>query len=626
MLTSLCACIERRAEVEMDAKSSPVPRSSAVALSVLVALAIVSLGILHNPLERYGFMPHGHCYLWNQSLVWLHVTSDALIGISYVAISVTLAYLVYRARQDVPFGWMLLAFGLFIIACGMTHFMEVWTLWTPVYWLAGDVKLVTAAASVTTAVALPPLVPRALDLIAAAKRTEENRRLVERTNRELSAQIAERERAEAELRAARIDLERRVEERTAELARLAEENGRLYEAERAARNEAETANRVKDEFLATLSHELRTPLTPILAWVRMLNLGGLDETGVKNALASIERNARSQAQLVEDLLDVSRIVSGKLRLDVRPTELAPVVDAALEAIRPAADAKGIRLNAVLDPRSGIVGGDPERLQQIAWNLLSNAVKFTPRDGRVQVQLACVNSHVELTVSDTGCGIAPEFLPHVFERFRQADASASRVHGGLGLGLSIVRHLVEEHGGSVAVDSEGVGKGATFTVRLPLMIAPRHGREPRVHPAAAPVTLDSDRVPSLAGLRVLVVDDEPDTVEALRSILMQCDADVRGTCSADEALAVLGEWLPHVIISDIGMPGQDGYALIRAVRSASDERIRRVPAVALTAYARIEDRLRVLSAGFQMHVPKPVEPLELITIVANVAEQQGVRPL
>ncbi len=610
----------------MDAKSSPVPRSSAVALSVLVALAIVSLGILHNPLERYGFMPHGHCYLWNQSLVWLHVTSDALIGISYVAISVTLAYLVYRARQDVPFGWMLLAFGLFIIACGMTHFMEVWTLWTPVYWLAGDVKLVTAAASVTTAVALPPLVPRALDLIAAAKRTEENRRLVERTNRELSAQIAERERAEAELRAARIDLERRVEERTAELARLAEENGRLYEAERAARNEAETANRVKDEFLATLSHELRTPLTPILAWVRMLNLGGLDETGVKNALASIERNARSQAQLVEDLLDVSRIVSGKLRLDVRPTELAPVVDAALEAIRPAADAKGIRLNAVLDPRSGIVGGDPERLQQIAWNLLSNAVKFTPRDGRVQVQLACVNSHVELTVSDTGCGIAPEFLPHVFERFRQADASASRVHGGLGLGLSIVRHLVEEHGGSVAVDSEGVGKGATFTVRLPLMIAPRHGREPRVHPAAAPVTLDSDRVPSLAGLRVLVVDDEPDTVEALRSILMQCDADVRGTCSADEALAVLGEWLPHVIISDIGMPGQDGYALIRAVRSASDERIRRVPAVALTAYARIEDRLRVLSAGFQMHVPKPVEPLELITIVANVAEQQGVRPL
>jgi signal transduction histidine kinase/ActR/RegA family two-component response regulator len=610
----------------MDAKGTPLPRSSAVVLTVLVGLAIVWLGILHDPLGRYGFMPHGHCYLWNSSLVWLHVTSDMLIGISYVAISVTLAYLVYRARADVPFGWMLLAFGLFIIACGMTHFMEVWTLWTPVYWLAGDVKLVTAAASVTTAVALPPLVPRALGLIEDAKRTAENRRLVERSNRELSAQIVERERAEGELRAARSDLERRVQERTAELARLAEENGRLYDAERVARNEAETANRVKDEFLATLSHELRTPLTPILAWVRMLTLGGLDEMGVKNALASIERNARSQAQLVEDLLDVSRIVSGKLRLDVRPTEVAPIVEAALEAIRPAADAKEIRVTAVLDPRTGVVGGDPERLQQVAWNLLSNAVKFTPKGGRVQVQLARVNSHLELTVSDTGRGIAPDFLPHVFERFRQADAATNRAHGGLGLGLSIARDLTEQHGGSITVESEGEGQGAVFTVRLPLMIAPRFDREARVHPAAPTPTFESGQLPSLAGLRVLVVDDEPDTVEALRGILAQCDAEVRGTCSAAEALAVLGDWQPHLLISDIGMPGQDGYAFIRAVRGASDERVRRLPAVALTAYARIEDRLRVLSAGFQMHVPKPVEPLELVTVVANVAEQQSVRPL
>jgi PAS domain S-box-containing protein len=404
----------------------------------------------------------------------------------------------------------------------------------------------------------------------------------------------------------------------AQRAALAVDNARLY-------REAQEVNRLKDEFLATLSHELRTPLTAVLGWTRLLGTRQLDEVTHKRALETIERNAQSQVQLIDDILDVSRIIRGKLRLDVRPAELAPVIEAAVDSVRPAAEAKGIRLQVVLDPGAGPVSGDPDRLQQVVWNLLSNAIKFTPKDGRVQVLLARVNSHLELTVSDTGQGIEKKFLPYVFDRFRQADPSTTRKHGGLGLGLAIVRHLVELHGGTVTVESEGAGQGTTFKVSLPLMIV--HQREltskAGEHVAAAEHPTAGGHVPlecqsELEGLRVLLVEDEPDSREMLVVVLTQCRAEVRAVSNAADALLQLESWRPDVLISDIEMPGEDGYTLIRKVRSLPPERGGKIPAAALTAYARAEDRMRALLAGFQLHVPKPVEPAELAAVVASLA--------
>jgi CheY-like chemotaxis protein/two-component sensor histidine kinase len=352
----------------------------------------------------------------------------------------------------------------------------------------------------------------------------------------------------------------------------------------------------------------------------MLRASALDPTTQTRALETIERNARSQAQLIEDILDVSRIVTGKLRLDVRPVDLPAVVEDAIDAVRPAADAKGIRIETILDPRAGPVSGDPNRLQQVVWNLVNNAVKFTEKDGRVQVRLQRANSHIEIVVSDTGQGIATDFLPYVFDRFKQADATSTRRHGGLGLGLAIVRHLVEMHGGTVRADSPGEGAGATFTVQLPLMIVKtsRRDRE-RVHPVASDYAPPTEQgVPSLEGLRLLIVDDEPDTLAMLCVILGELQAEVKCCASATEALRLLEEWKPDVLISDIEMPGEDGYQLIRKVRARGEERGGQVPAVALTAYARSEDRMRALSAGYQMHLAKPFEPAELAVVIASVA--------
>jgi PAS domain S-box-containing protein len=404
----------------------------------------------------------------------------------------------------------------------------------------------------------------------------------------------------------------------AQRAALAVDNARLY-------REAQEVNRLKDEFLATLSHELRTPLTAVLGWTRLLGTGQLDEATHQRALETIERNAQSQVQLIDDILDVSRIIRGKLRLNVRPAELAPVIEAAVDSVRPAAEAKGIRLQVVLDPRAGPVSGDPDRLQQVVWNLLSNAIKFTPKDGRVQVLLARVQSHLELTVSDTGQGIEKKFLPYVFDRFRQADPSTTRTHGGLGLGLAIVRHLIELHGGTVTVESEGAGQGTTFKVSLPLMIVHQpeftsKGGERAAaaeHPTAGG-HLPLECPPELEGLRVLLVEDEPDSREMLVVVLTQCRAEVRAVSNAADALSQLEQWLPDVLISDIEMPGEDGYALIRKVRGLPPERGGRIPAAALTAYARAEDRMRALLAGFQLHVPKPVEPAELAAVIASLA--------
>jgi PAS domain S-box-containing protein len=401
------------------------------------------------------------------------------------------------------------------------------------------------------------------------------------------------------------------------------EREELLGREREARAEAEQANRLKDEFLATVSHELRTPLTAILGWAHLLRGGGLQGDGAARALETIERNARSQAQLIDDLLDVSRIVTGKLRLDVVPVSPHTFIDAAVEAVSPAAEAKGVRLQRVIDTGVETVMGDPARLQQVVWNLLTNAVKFTPRGGRVQVRLERVNSQVEIAVADTGSGIDPEFLPHVFERFRQADQRTTRSHGGLGLGLAIVRHLVELHGGSVRADSGGEGTGSTFTVTLPVALI--HRREEageRVHPAARD-TMPAHECPErLDGLRVLVVDDEQDAREFLAAGLEQCGAVVTTASSAGEALEALSGGEFGVLISDIGMPGEDGYEFIRRVRALPPEAGGRTPAVALTAYARTEDRLRAMRAGFEMHVAKPVELTELVVVIANLARRGG----
>ncbi len=399
-------------------------------------------------------------------------------------------------------------------------------------------------------------------------------------------------------------------------AMLGQIEQRDTELERA-RDEAEAGNRAKDEFLAVVSHELRTPLTPILSWVRLLSGGQLDDGASKRALASIERNARSQAQLIEDLLDVSRIMAGKVRLDVQQVELIPIIEAAIDSTRPATDAKQIRVHTMLDPRAGVVAADPERLQQVLWNLLSNAIKFTPKGGRVQVQLRRVNSHVEISVSDTGQGIPSEFLPHVFDRFRQADSSSRRAHGGLGLGLAIVRNIVELHGGAVHAASAGEGQGATFTVELPLSILHPTTAPARVHPRT------SDAVPfkavqTLNGVRVLVVDDEPDTLETVETVLSRCGADVHTAATVEAALDEVTRWHPDLVVSDIGMPGEDGYSLIARLRALGPAAGGNVPAIALTAYARVEDRLRVLTAGFQMHVPKPIEPAELVAVISSVA--------
>lgn len=405
----------------------------------------------------------------------------------------------------------------------------------------------------------------------------------------------------------------------------AEERNKLLESERAARAAAERMSDMKDQFLANLSHELRTPLSAILGWSQVLRRGTRGEADVQKGLEAIERNARVQTQLIEDLLDMSRIASGKVRLDIQPMQPASAIEAAIETVRPAAEVKGIRLEKLLDSAAGPISGDPNRLQQIIWNLLSNAIKFTPKGGKVQILLARVNSQIEISVADTGIGIKPEFLAHVFERFRQADASAARMHGGLGLGLSIVKQLVELHGGTVRVDSSGEGRGATFTVELPLAVVHRnvYDRE-RLHPKTSTAGSSEFRAMDLSGVKVLVVDDEVDARDLIGRVLGDCDAEVLTAGSAAEALAIIERERPHVLVSDIGMPHVDGFELLRRVRALGEARGGKLPAIALTAFARSEDRTRALRSGFLVHVSKPVEPSELVATVASVSGRSGIQ--
>ncbi|MES1241289.1 MAG: response regulator [Acidobacteriota bacterium] len=453
---------------------------------------------------------------------------------------------------------------------------------------------------------------------------------------EVEERTAELARANEALQRMYGEQEELVRERTAELSRTneelkreirvrqwaEEERARLLVREQDARKQAEDANRMKDEFLATLSHELRTPLNAILGWAQVLRSGKVDAPTSERALEAVERNARAQAQLISDLLDVSRIITGKLRLELRPVELPRILDAALDSVRPASEAKGIQIRVFPGQVSGPFVGDPDRLQQVFWNLLSNAIKFTPQGGAVEARLSHAGDSAELTVSDSGIGIQPAFLPYVFDRFRQAEGTTTRHHGGLGLGLSIVRHLVELHGGTVAVASEGEGKGATFTVRLPIRLgaeaarAERRGEEP--DPERSP--LNDPEI--LAGLRLLVLDDEADARELLVTALEQHGAKATAVASVPDALEALDRERFDVLVSDIGVPGEDGYSLIRKVRARGADRGGNLPAAALTAYARTEDRVRALSAGFQMHLSKPIDPAELVATIAVLAGRQA----
>ncbi|MHC0061480.1 ATP-binding protein [Nostoc sp. UIC 10890] len=694
-----------------------------------------------------SFIPHGHCYLWQTNLVWLHILSDSLIALAYYSIPATLFYFV-RKRQDLPFDWIFLLFSAFIVACGTTHLIEIWTLWHPTYWLSGFVKAITATISLITAANLVSLVPQALAFPSPAQ--------LEQANQELQTQITERLRIEKELRKYQNHLEEMVAVRTNEITKtneqlqqeilerqrilevlrqseeryrylaeaipqlvwttnpngecdyfnqnwcdytgltleqslgsgwlaalhpddiqsadevwsnavkngimynneyrfkrasdgsyrwqlarglplkdeqgfvvkwfgtctdiheqkqILEERAHLLELEQVARAKAETANRIKDEFLAVLSHELRTPLNAILGWSKLLQTRRLDQVKTSEALATIERNATLQVQLIEDLLDISRILQGKLTLNITKINLESTVLSALETMQLAAETKLIEVNTAFEPDVGEVLGDSTRLQQVVWNLLSNAVKFTPKGGKVEVRLEQADGYAQIVVSDTGKGISADFLPFVFDYFRQADSTSTRNFGGLGLGLAIVRNIIEMHGGMVKAESHGEGKGAIFTVSLPLL------------PDESPSLTDEQNYPAflvpnslpLNGIRVLVVDDDADSRDFVAFVLEQDGAFVIAVSSAYEALQTLAEVKLDVLVSDISMPDMDGYMLIHQVRNLIPEQVGQIPAIALTAFARNDDQQEALKAGFQMHLPKPLNPEELIAAIAQLLE-------
>jgi PAS domain S-box-containing protein len=650
-----------------------------------------------------GFMPHGHCYLWSPAMVWTQVSANLLIGLAYAAIATTLVILVRQIRS-IPFAWVYLAFGTFILSCGLTHFFDIITVWHPVYWADAGVRVVTATASVATAVLIVPMVPKAVNLAEAARVSMDRGRQLEAAHRGLEKAhqtLAERER-EAQRRASTSEEQFRSlvdtmpqltwisdpkgettfrNKRWQEYSGVALDAGEIawhsvhhpdtrphllagwtealamktpFEGEALIRRadgeyrwflvralallddannvlswmgtctdihdrkllqeEALHTARMKDEFLATVSHELRTPLNAILGWSRVLVAGTLGAEQREKAMASVERNAVAQARLVDDLLDVSRMISGKMRIEPSPMNPADAVEAALDAVRPAALAKGVEISTEIDRGAGTLLADSGRVQQIVWNLTGNAVKFTPKNGRVRVRLKRVDSYVEISVADNGAGIKPEFLARLFQRFTQEDGSIRRSHGGLGLGLSITKHLVELHGGEIRGESAGPGHGATFAVRLPIAAV---NANPAVDALPAfQQTSAAAQMPWLRGLRLLLVEDDLDSSEVVSAILEEMGILVTSAGNAESALEVLARQPIDVILSDVGLPGQDGYAFIRTVRSVPT--LAAIPAAALTAYAHAEDRRRALEAGFQVHLRKPFDQSELLSVIGDLA--------
>ncbi|MDF5731430.1 MAG: ATP-binding protein [Rhizonema sp. PD38] len=696
------------------------------------------------------FIPHGHCYLWKTDLVLLHIVSDALIALAYYSIPTTLFYFV-RKRNDLPFDWIFLLFSAFIVACGSTHIIEIWTLWYPTYWVSGLVKAFTAVISLSTAVLLVFSVPQLLAIPSSSQ--------LEQANQELQKQIAERLRVEEELRKYQNHLEELVTLRTHEITKtneqlhqeiterqrvlealrlsekryrylaeaipqliwttngegecdyfnqnwcdytgltleeslgsgwlaalhpddvqnayevwlkavktgtlyegeqrfkraadgsyrwqltralplkdeqgcvvkwlgtctdideqkqIQQERAKLLELEQAARAKAETANRIKDEFLAVLSHELRTPLHAILGWSRLLQKPKLDSARTTQAILIIERNAKLQAQLIEDLLDISKILQGKLTINTTNVNLKSIVLAALETLHFAVQSKSIQVNSVFELKMGSIMGDSTRLQQVVWNLLTNAVKFTPNGGTINVRLAQTeDGYAQIIVSDTGKGISTEFLPYVFDYFRQADSSITRQFGGLGLGLAIVRNIVDMHGGTIKAESLGENQGATFIVNLPLVHDESLKRtDENFHSSTlAPNFL------TLSEVQILVIDDDADSRDFVAFVLEQHGAHVIAVSSAFEALQVLEQEKPDVLVSDISMPDIDGYALMRQVRSWTPEQGGQIPAIALTAFARTFDQQLAVSSGFQEHLPKPLYPEKLVATVVRLVRNR-----
>lgn len=552
----------------MQTEAVPPTRRNVVryASAMLVTMTIIVAfwpGFASTLFGTGKFLPHVFCYRGDAALVWTHATSDILIGLSYVAISFMLTLLVHRARRDIPFSWIFLAFGLFIVACGATHLVEVLVLWKATYWFSAAVKIVTAVASVATAVVLPPLIPRAVNMVREAKKSE----------------------------ARRIELQEQLE---------------ALRRERVARAEAEEANRAKDAFLATISHELRTPMTSILGWSSIIREGSLDEPTMKAGITAIEQSARAQAQLIDDLLDVSRIVAGKLALEPRPTDLSSVVRSSVQTVSPAAEKKGVRIEMVLPATTLYMLADASRLHQVFTNLLANGIKFTHERGNVTIELRREARTAVICVTDDGIGIDPSFLPHAFDRFTQADPSYTRGYSGLGLGLAIVRHLVQLHGGEVRATSEGAGRGATFMVRLPLA-------ETVAVPEHTAVAGDDDV--DLSGRRLLVVEDEPLARDMMMTALTQYGATVTAVESVAEALQFLASAEPDLIVTDIAMPGEDGFSLLHHLRRLDAELGKKTKVIAVSALARADERSRIMMAGFDDYLQKPVQPARLAAAIA-----------
>ncbi|CAN5755342.1 hypothetical protein BH09PSE5_BH09PSE5_05330 [soil metagenome] len=569
----------------------PVRRVAALSM---VAAGAALLAMLANHRDTPGSMlPHGYCFTWNPALLWTHVVSDSLIGLAYVSIPLTLLHLV-RRRSDLPFNWIVLLFAVFIVSCGATHFVEVWTVWSPDYWLSGNLKLITAVASVLTAAALIHLVPSILAIPTLSQ--------LQAAKEALEEEVRARRLIEEELRQERADLESRVEARTRELAEA-------KASAEAAHAEADQANRQKDQFLAKVSHELRTPLQSTLSWVQVLQLAGTDKTRSVRALERIVENVRSQARLIDDLLDISRILSGKMQLHLQEAPLMAVVEKAVDVVSTAARSKKVTIELVDETAGAIVMTDPARLEQVVWNLIGNAVQSSSEGGRVRVLVRASRAQLQVDVEDWGRGIDPADLAGIFEPFRQGNKS-DNTHRGLGLGLAIARNIALLFGGTLRASSEGLGRGACFSVVLPLLQR-QSGPQPMVGNELSSVERDR-----LQGLRVVYVEDDADIAEGGRATLEALGAQVELCLTFEQASARVRTDGFDVLLSDLSLDnGHDGVEVLRLLRGTPHGR--QMTAVLLSAYGSEADVLASLAAGFARHMVKPVNAADVARVLIEV---------
>lgn len=571
---------------------------------LIAALPVAILGalivIISNSADAGMFMPHAHCYLFNRPLMLLHGWSDLFIGLSYVSISATLVYLVVRVQKELPFHWMMLAFAIFIIACGATHFMELWTLQAPHprYWLAGWLKCITAIASLVTAVLLPPLIPKIRGVLRAARLANERKTELEKAYAELSelyriatadAPSLQPKKDAAVSEGAAADEEHEWPHDLAHMAKEVTIHARELER---AKETAEAANQAKDQFLAVLSHELRTPLTPALAAASDLeNASDIDPQELRESLAVIRRNIELEARLVDDLLDVTRISKGKLELHLSVIDLHETIRHAVEMCRTVADAKKLEVALALNAAESFIKGDAARIAQVFWNLVFNAVKFTPQGGRITVETSNPETgRVMIAVTDNGIGIQPELLSQIFEPFHQGEYSTTRVFGGVGLGLSIAKGLVEGHGGSIEARSEGRNRGASFVIDLPAF-----------RRTAAPAGNGSAVVKFAVrrSLRILLVEDHDDTRATLRRLLTRWGHEVKGAASVGQAVECAKAFQPHLLLSDVGLPDGTGMDVLAELKKRGP-----IPAIAMSGFGMETDLQKTAEAGFHTHLVKP----------------------